>query len=81
MILVVPAATAVTRPEAEFTVATAVLLLLHVPPVVALLSVVEALWQTVCVPVMVPALLMLATVGLLEMKLSANPVAGMVLPF
>ena len=34
----VPAATAVTNPETEFTVATEVLVLLHAPPAVPLLE-------------------------------------------
>ncbi len=50
----VPAATPVTTPVLP-TVAMPVALLLHVPPVVALLSVVVLPTVTVAVPVMVPA--------------------------
>ena len=50
----VPAVTPVTIPDMPI-VATAVLLLLHVPPVVVLLNVVVAVAQTIAVPVMVPA--------------------------
>ncbi len=49
-----PAATPVTTPDV-FTVAIPVAALLHVPPLVPLLSVVVPLMQTVAVPVMVPA--------------------------
>ena len=52
----VPADTPVTTPEL-FIVATAALLLLHVPPVVASLNVVEFPIQTLVVPVIA------ATVG------------------
>ncbi len=52
MIVTVPEATPVTTPVDEPTVAIAVLLLLHVPPDVALLSVVVLPWQTLAVPVM-----------------------------
>jgi len=48
----VPAAAPVTFPEV-FTVAIAVLLLLHVPPVVALLNDVVAPGHTTVVPVIV----------------------------
>ena len=47
----VPAATPVTTPVAEFTVAIPVLPLLHVPPLVALLNVVVLPTHTVAVPV------------------------------
>lgn len=53
--MVLPAATPLTIPEDEPTVAIEVLLLLHVPPVVALLSVVAAVVHTASVPVIVPA--------------------------
>ena len=57
MILVVPAATAVTSPVDAFTVATDVLLLLQVPPALPLLLYV-AVWpiQSGDVPLTVPAL-------------------------
>lgn len=55
VIMALPAAMPVTVPVA-LTLAIAALLVVHVPPEVALLSVVVALWQTVCVPVIVPAL-------------------------
>ena len=56
MIIVVPALIAVTSPDDAFTVATAVLLLLHAPPAVPLLLYV-AVWliQSGEVPVTVPA--------------------------
>jgi hypothetical protein len=57
VIVAVPALTPVTKPEPLFTVATDVLLLLHVPPGVPVASdncVVLPL-QTVVVPVIVPA--------------------------
>ena len=58
-----PAATAVTSPVVAFTVATEVLLLLHVPPVVPfVLSVVFAPAQSTAVPVIVPALTFALTV-------------------
>lgn len=53
-IMALPPETPVTTPVAE-TVATVVLLLLHVPPVVVLPSEVVALWQTMGAPVIVPA--------------------------
>ena len=63
VISVVPAATAVTSPVAAFTVATEVLLLLHVPPVVPfVLRVVLAPAQSTAVPVIVPALTFALTV-------------------
>ena len=49
-----PPATPVTTPDV-FTEAMAVLEVLQVPPVAVLESVVVAPWQTVGVPVMVPA--------------------------
>jgi hypothetical protein len=56
VILVVPADTAVTRPVDEFTVATAVLLLLHDPPAVPLLVYVAVCpMQSGDVPFTVPA--------------------------
>lgn len=55
MIVALPAATPVAIPVDEPTVATAVLLLLHVPPVVALFSVVVAPTHAESVPVIVPA--------------------------
>jgi hypothetical protein len=51
IIFAVPDETPVTRPE-ELTVATEVLLLLHVPPVVTSLKCVVRPMQTVAVPVM-----------------------------
>jgi hypothetical protein len=64
VILVVPAATAVTRPVDEFTVATEVLLLLQVPPSVPLLVNV-AVWpmQSGEVPLTVPAVTLAFTVS------------------
>lgn len=58
VILVAPAPTGVTTPEVEFTVATAVLLLLHVPPLAPLLVKVVAgdPTHTGEVPLTVPAL-------------------------
>ena len=50
----VPAVTPVTIPDMPI-VATAVLLLLHTPPVVVLLNVIVAVAQTIAVPVIVPA--------------------------
>ena len=50
----VPAVTPVTIPDVPI-VATAVLLLLHTPPVVVLLNVVVEVAQTIAVPVIVPA--------------------------
>ena len=47
-----PAVTPVTIPVVEPTVATAVLLLLQVPPVVASVSVLEEPAQTVSIPLM-----------------------------
>ena len=56
VILVVPAPTAVTRPVLAFTVATAVLLLLHVPPGAPLeVYVAVAFTQSGEVPLTVPA--------------------------
>jgi hypothetical protein len=52
VIVTVPEATPVTTPVVEPTVAIAVLLLLHVPPDVALLSVVILPGHTLAVPVM-----------------------------
>ena len=54
--VVLPAATPVIEPLAEPIVAMAVLLLLHVPPVVASVSVVELLLQTVPAPDILPGL-------------------------
>ena len=57
MIIADPALTAVTRPDAAFTVATAVLLLLHEPPALPLLVYVAvAPIQSGDVPLTVPAL-------------------------
>lgn len=50
MIVAVPVATAVTIPDIDPTDAIAVLLLLHVPPVVALISVVLLPLHTLSVP-------------------------------
>ena len=52
MIIAVPAATPLTTPVVEPMVAIPVLLLLHVPPDVMSLSVVELPTQTLVVPVM-----------------------------
>ena len=51
-ILVVPAATPVTVPVIEPTVPTAVLLLLHTPPLVTSFNVTDEFWHTTSVPVM-----------------------------
>ena len=58
MIVAVPALTPVTKPELLFTVATPVLLLLHVPPGVPVVldNCVVLPLQTVVVPVIVPAI-------------------------
>ena len=57
LIVAVPAATPVTKPVVAFTVATAVLLLLQVPPLrPLLLNVAFAPAQTVAAPLTVPAL-------------------------
>lgn len=54
----IPAATAETKPEEAFTVATLVLSDDHVPPGVPLLeNVVEPVEQMACVPLSVPALM------------------------
>lgn len=62
-----PAATPVTVPVAAFTVALAVLLLLHVPPVVASASVMDEPGHTEVGPVIaatdVPALMVSALVA------------------
>ena len=50
-----------TRPEAGFTVATAMLLLLHVPPVTGCDRLVVAPAQIVAVPVMAAATLLIVT--------------------
>ena len=50
-----PTATPVTIPPEGVTVATPVLLLLHVPPVTPSLSVINEPRQTLLAPVMVPA--------------------------
>ena len=52
----VPAATPVTNPVEEFTVAIAPLLVVHVPPVFPFdVNVVVPLTQIACVPLRVPA--------------------------
>ena len=67
MIVVVPAPTAVTTPVDTFTVATAVLLLLHVPPPSPLLLYVAvAPIQSGEVPLTVPALAYGLTVKLFD---------------
>src|SRR5258706_14462389 len=64
VIFVVPAATAVTNPVLEFTVATEPLVLLHAPPAVPLLVYVAvALMQSGELPLTVPAV----TFGLIVM--------------
>ena len=62
MIVALPVAIPLTTPEADPTDATDALLLLHVPPVVALASVVAALVQTESVPVIALALPVAPTV-------------------
>ena len=54
--VVLPAATPVTTPVDELTVAAVVLLLLQVPPLILLERVVVEPVQTKVVPLMVPAL-------------------------
>ena len=67
MILVVPAPAAVTTPVVAFTVATAVLLLLQVPPVLPLLVyVADRPIQSGDVPLTVPALAFGLTVRVLN---------------
>lgn len=67
VITAVPAVRPVTTPVPEPTVATAVLLLLHVPPMLALLSVVVLPIQAVAVPVF------LFTGSFLKMDRLADP--------
>ena len=55
VIVAVPPLTPLTIPDDVPTVATAVLLLLHVPPIALLLNVVVDDWHTVIVPVIDPA--------------------------
>ena len=63
----IPALTAVTNPLVAFTVATAVLLLLHVPPVLPLLVyVVVTPIHKGLVPLTVPALAFALTVKLCD---------------
>ena len=67
MILVVPAPAAVTTPVVAFTVATAVLLLLHVPPALpVLLYVADWPIQSGDVPLTVPAVAFGLTVKVLK---------------
>ena len=67
MIVVVPAPVAVTTPDEAFTVATAVLLLLHDPPASPLLVYVAvAPIQSGDVPVTVPAFAFGLTVSVLN---------------
>lgn len=75
MILAVPAPTAVISPELAFTVATAVLLLLHDPPVVPLL-VYEAVApiQSGVAPLTIPAFPFGLTVNV------ADPLTGLLHP-
>jgi hypothetical protein len=49
--VVVPLATPVTTPVVKLMVAAAVLVLVHVPPVVLLLSAIVLPWQTIAAPV------------------------------
>jgi hypothetical protein len=68
----------VTIPVEEPTVATATLLLLHVPPVVALASVIVDPMQTFVGPVIVPAAGLYVIVDVAEVvqaKLGTVPVA------
>ena len=70
VISAVPAVTPVTSPVEAFTVATAVLLLLHAPPVVPLLvNVTGLLIHSGVVPVMVPAVTFGLTVKVLNAEL------------
>ena len=69
--LAVPALTAVTSPELEFTVATAVLVLLQLPPVPVVLKVAVADMQSGDVPLTVPALAFALTVSVLNADLGA----------
>ncbi len=64
---IVPALTAVTRPEVAFTVATAVLLELHAPPALpVLVYVAVAPIQSGVVPLTVPALALGLTVTVVD---------------
>jgi hypothetical protein len=58
LIVVLPAATPVTEPLAEPTVAMAVLLLLHVPPVLVVVSVVLLALHRVLAPVILAGLVL-----------------------
>ena len=61
-----PAATPVTVPVAEFTVAAAVLLLLQVPPVPLVVNGVDKPAHTVAAPLTVPAFATALTVMIAE---------------
>ena len=69
----VPEVRAVTSPVVAFTVATAVLLLLHVPPVLLELNVVVLPTQTAWVPLKVPAFGAAETVIVRVTVASAHP--------
>lgn len=69
MIIALPAATPVTIPVAEFTVAAAVLLLLHAPPLIPLLvNGVDKPAHTADDPVTVPAFATAFTVMVAEVE-------------
>ena len=69
----VPAVTPVTTPVEAFTVATTVLLLLHVPPVLLELNEVVLPTQTAWVPLKVPAFGTAETVIVRVTVASAHP--------
>jgi len=62
----VPGATPLTKPELLPTVAVAVLLLLHTPPVTASLNAVVRPWHTVAVPVIAATPGLTVTVALVR---------------
>ena len=74
VMVAVPAATPVTTPVLLFTVATAVLLDVQVPPTSPfLVNVTEPLEQISCVPLTVPAFGAIVTVTVLVAVASAHP--------
>jgi hypothetical protein len=74
VMVAVPAATPVTTPVLLFTIATAVLLDVQVPPTSPfLVNVTEPLEQISCVPLTVPAFGATATVTVLVAVASAHP--------
>ena len=73
MIVAVPAARAVTNPEVEFTVATAVLLLLQLPPVTVELYVSVEPTHKFWLPLKVPVLGRAVTVAVRVAVASGHP--------